>query len=417
MVNKIASELLFATVALVAIFAVLVTFSTVNVYATYTGGGSGEGGGGGSATLSVITTVSNSYGGTDTAGNFLIHVTYTNGTDVSGSPGIGSSAGTVYTLAPGTYSVNVNQVQGYSASIGGSCASSGAVTLANSTSNTCTITITDQPAQINVIEDVVGGPLSANAFTINVAGNSPSSSTFTGSATGTSVTIDQGNYSVTENQIVLFNTTKSKGCGEGWWDNFNRWWWNGGKGNGNNDNWALNWTKWGWNNTRGAFDPKLPAGSWSGTKNNYNKQNIYGYYAVSYSSGCAGTIYVGQSVTCTITSTFTVPQRLSVELTPNTTHVELGGSIGFTANIVGGAAPYSYVIEVQNTTSRGRFVPTGQNGTSTSGNLTFSETPPKLGADFYEIVVTDSLGLTASDSVHVLVSAEDNGGGWGWGGH
>ncbi|MFI5412516.1 MAG: hypothetical protein ACHQX1_01345 [Candidatus Micrarchaeales archaeon] len=41
------------------------------------------------------------------------------------------------------------------------------------------------------------------------------------------------------------------------------------------------------------------------------------------------------------------------------------------------------------------------------------ETPPKLGADFYTIQVTDSLGQKGSATVHIVASAKNNGKGGG----
>ena len=201
-----------------------------------------------------------------------------------------------------------------------------------------------QVAHINVIDNVIGGPYSSSNFGLSVSGNSPSPSAFSGSSSGTLVTISPGNYSVNANEIKFAN---------------------------------------------------------------------FSYYAQGYSSGCIGLAVAGQNYTCTITSTFTIPKALSVVLTSNTSHVELGESIAFTANITGGQAPYSYTILVKNTTSHGQFVPTGQSGTVSTGTISFVETPPKLGADFYMINITDNLGLTAGATLHVLASAQNNGKGGG----
>ena len=91
-------------------------------------------------------------------------------------------------------------------------------------------------------------------------------------------------------------------------------------------------------------------------------------------------------------------------LTSNTTHVKLGNSLALTANVIGGRFPYTYKILVKNTTTQGQFVYTGQNGTSTSGNLTIIETPPKLGASFYRINVTDTLGMMTNATIHIVAS-------------
>ncbi len=301
----------------------------------------GLGGGSPKFNLTISTQVINSYGGTLTAGNFTINVQASNGTQVATFVG---SNHTVVSLVPGTYYVSESPVSGYSEAIGGNCAVNGSITI-TANAATCTVTNRDIASHLNVIENVVGGPYSSSNFGIQVAGTSPTPSSFQGSSSGTLVTIGAGNYSVNAAEVRFSNFT---------------------------------------------------------------------YYLQSYSNGCVGAIGLGQNATCTITSTFTVPSALSVTLMSNTDHVELGESIAFTANITGGLAPYTYVISVKNTTSNGSFVPTGQNGTiSSSGNFNFSETPPKLGADFYTITITDSLNQTASATLHVVASAQNNGKGSG----
>lgn len=344
------------------------------------------------AQLTVITVVNDNYGGTAVSNSFTMSVS---GSSPSPSSFSGSSAGTTVTLSAGAYSVSESAISGYSAAYSSGCSG----TLSVGQTATCTVTVSDTPAHITVVEDVVGGTLSANAFTILVAGSSPSPSSFLGSASGTQVTINQGNYSISENQIVLYNaSTNSRGCQFGHYDNQGRWWWV--SPTSSKSGWGLNFTKFGWNDGTNAFNKNAPAYSWTGSTLN----KIYAYYAINYSAGCYGFISVGQSATCTITSTFTIPQRLSVQMYSNVTQVIIGNSVGFTANIIGGVAPYSYTIYVQNSTTRNRYVATGQSGTSSSGNLTFTETPVTLGDYFYEINVTDSIGLKASANSHILVS-------------
>ena len=91
-------------------------------------------------------------------------------------------------------------------------------------------------------------------------------------------------------------------------------------------------------------------------------------------------------------------------LTSNTTHVKLGESLALTANVIGGRPQYTYQILVKNTTTHGQFIYTGQNGTSATGNITVIETPPKLGASFYRIDVTDTLGMVTNATIHTETS-------------
>ncbi len=307
--------------------------------------GIGSGGGGNPSTnITVATSVVNNFGGTAAASSFTIYVQFPNGTNVPGSPVSGSVNGTNFQLKPGTYIVRESSMSGYSESLGAPCMSNGTIALANGTNYKCTFTNSDIPAHVKVVENVVGGPYSASNFAITVGGFNPSPSSFSGSSSGTLVTLGQGNFSVNANEIRFANFT---------------------------------------------------------------------YYLQSYSSGCDGFISLAQNVTCTITSTFTIAKALSVTLDSNVSHVELGGSMAFTANIVGGKSPYTYQILVKNTTSNGKYIYTGLNGTTTNSLVYFIETPPKLGVSFYMIQVTDSLGQTASATVHTVASAQNNGKGGG----
>ncbi len=94
-------------------------------------------------TLAVITKVTNDNGGTSSPASFSVHVRK-GGADVSGSPQPGSSAGTKYTLAAGSYAVAADAVTGYSLA---GCS----VTLAVGDAKTCTVTANDTA--------VSGGPL------------------------------------------------------------------------------------------------------------------------------------------------------------------------------------------------------------------------------------------------------------------
>ena len=138
------------------------------------------------ATLEVIKVVENDEAGTLGSSDFTVHVE-SGGVDVSGSPQAGSSTGTTYTLNPGAYVVSEDVVAGYTGTITGHCASSGAITLAAGDNKTCTITNTDDDvasAGITVTKDAT--PLSlpepGGTFTFDV--------TVTNDSTVDTVTID-----------------------------------------------------------------------------------------------------------------------------------------------------------------------------------------------------------------------------------
>jgi len=94
------------------------------------------------ATLHVITVVNNGSSGTATPSSFMLHVK-SSGTDVSGSPATGAgSPGTLYTLAPGAYTVSEDPAGQYSTSLSGDCDASGNVTTVNGADKICTVTDT-----------------------------------------------------------------------------------------------------------------------------------------------------------------------------------------------------------------------------------------------------------------------------------
>lgn len=85
-------------------------------------------------------------GGTASSSAFMLHLkNVASSTEVSGSPQMGSSMGTVYlNLAPGTYQVweTGSATTSYTQSFSGDCTQSGTFTLTASSSKTCTLTNT-----------------------------------------------------------------------------------------------------------------------------------------------------------------------------------------------------------------------------------------------------------------------------------
>ena len=157
--------------------------------------------------LTVIKDVENDNGGTLGAAAFSLNVRDGNGDHVGVSPEAGSSAGTLYTLRAGTYTVSEDSPTslGYAMTgISGDCSSAGVVTLSVGDELECTVTNDDIAPKLTVIKDVVnddGGNLGASHFSLNVkdangahVANSPEA----GSDTGRDYTLRAGTYTVSE---------------------------------------------------------------------------------------------------------------------------------------------------------------------------------------------------------------------------
>ena len=66
---------------------------------------------------------------------------------------------------------------------------------------------------ITEVDNANGGTKKPSDFTISVSGNSPSPKSFSGSSSGTSVTLGSGSYRVTkENNIPGYSTSYSSDC-------------------------------------------------------------------------------------------------------------------------------------------------------------------------------------------------------------
>jgi YVTN family beta-propeller protein len=71
------------------------------------------------------------------------------------------------------------------------------------------------PGKVVVTKNVInqgGGTGKPSDFTINVSGNNPSPASFSGSADGTTVTLEKGKYSITETGPPGYNLTSSSQC-------------------------------------------------------------------------------------------------------------------------------------------------------------------------------------------------------------
>jgi len=91
------------------------------------------------------------------------------------------------------------------------CSTTGTMILTGSGDH-CYAVYSDLPATLTVVTDVVGGSALASDFSINASGVNPTTSTFSGSASGTGVNFDVGSYAVTSSPLANYTATYSSGC-------------------------------------------------------------------------------------------------------------------------------------------------------------------------------------------------------------
>jgi large repetitive protein len=260
--------------------------------------------------LVVIKHVTNDSGGSAAAAAFTMTVT---GSSPSPAAFSGNESGTTVTLNAGAYSVGESGPTGYSRSDSSDCSGS----IAIGETKTCTITNDDQAATLIVKKHVVndnGGSATAATFTMSVPGGSPSS--FAGSETGTTVTLNAGSYGVGETGPSGYTRSDSADCA-------------GSIANGqtktctitNDDQAATLIVKKhvvndnGGSATAANFTMSVPggtpssfAGAEAGTTVTLNAGSYSvgesgpGGYTRSDSADCTGTIANGQTKTCTVTN-------------------------------------------------------------------------------------------------------------------
>jgi uncharacterized repeat protein (TIGR01451 family) len=160
--------------------------------------------------LVVVKHVVNDHGGTLAAADFEIDVT---GGDASPASFAGAEApGTEVTLDAGSYSVAETEHPSYAASYSADCSGS----IANGETKTCTITNNDKPAKLVVVKHVIndnGGTAVASDFTLDSGGSNDTPDDFQGAeAPGTTVTLDQGAYSVSESGPAGYAASYSADC-------------------------------------------------------------------------------------------------------------------------------------------------------------------------------------------------------------
>jgi Prealbumin-like fold domain len=160
--------------------------------------------------LTVIMKVDNTKGGTKKPSDFSISVS---GNSPSPKSFYGSSDGIVVALRDGPYTVDVPQNYfGYSFTTSALCQS---VAHAGYTIR-CTISASYAPsAKLSVIMNVDntrGGTKKPSDFSISVSGNRPSPKAFSGSSSGTSVTLNPGQFTVVARGGGLYNIKTSPEC-------------------------------------------------------------------------------------------------------------------------------------------------------------------------------------------------------------
>jgi len=279
-------------------------------------------------TLRVIKHVINDNGGQATASQFLMSLNDGSTADFNGAEGTfgpPATGGTIFTFDEG-HAFNVTESLGalagkYSASQQGTCSG----TIAAGVEKVCMITNNDITATLIVIKHVInnnGGTKTAANFTMNVTATNPSSSSFPGAeSSGTTITLDAGSYSVTENAVDGYEQVSAVGC-SGTIANgetktctitnddkaatlivikhviLN----NGGTGQASDFTMTINGvTASGGNSFPGAETPGTSktlttVGSYSVTETGPSG------FDASYSADCTGTIALGETKTCTVTN-------------------------------------------------------------------------------------------------------------------
>ena len=163
----------------------------------------------------VTKRVINEGGGSARPSDFTITVDGNNPTPASFD---GSSSGTTVTLEPGRYSVTENPLPDYTSSSSNDC--TGTVSAGQTKQCVITNTYSASPPPVTTGEIIVtkrvinegGGSARPSDFPITVDGNNPTPASFDGSSSGTTVTLEPGRYSVTENPLPDYTSSSSNDC-------------------------------------------------------------------------------------------------------------------------------------------------------------------------------------------------------------
>ena len=161
-------------------------------------------------TLVVTKQVINDGGGTKSPSDFIITI---NGNNPTPSSFRGSSSGTTVELSKGKYEVTESgSIANYNSTLSNEC--SGTINVGETKKCTIINTYSASPpppiatGKIIVIKRVIndgGGTKSPSDFIITINGNNPTPSSFAGSSSGTTITINKGKYNVTEEGSDISN--------------------------------------------------------------------------------------------------------------------------------------------------------------------------------------------------------------------
>jgi uncharacterized repeat protein (TIGR01451 family) len=161
------------------------------------------------AHLNVVTHVVDDNGGSAKAGDFDLVL---DGVDAKPSSFTGDEGGTTVELNAGDYKVALEDgPSGYDATYSDNCSG----TIGADETKTCTITLDDQRAHLTVVTQVNndhGGKAAASDFALAVKGASPKPAEFAGNGAGTDVTLDAGDYAVSQETALGYHTTLSADC-------------------------------------------------------------------------------------------------------------------------------------------------------------------------------------------------------------
>lgn len=160
-------------------------------------------------TLTVIVVMQNTHGGTAAASDFVYGI---DATSPSLTTATGSDIGTDISMDAGNYAVTYTPDSRYEVAFGKGC--DGTMNAGETVS--CTLTFQDVPGTItvrkNLIQDNETTNFVASDFSFTVNATNPSTSTVIGNVEGESVTVDAGDYSVTENDSRGMAVSYSEEC-------------------------------------------------------------------------------------------------------------------------------------------------------------------------------------------------------------
>lgn len=162
--------------------------------------------------LTVTKIVNNNpYGPTAPVSSFPLFVT-----DTSNNSKTQVASGITYQFNAGSYAVSETQQPGYTLT-SGVCDGQNtlSLTLNVGDNKSCTLTNTAIQPKLIVKKHVInnsGRNKQANEFTMNVTANNPSLTSFPGNEAGTTVTLNEGSYSVDESPVDHYTKTLSDDC-------------------------------------------------------------------------------------------------------------------------------------------------------------------------------------------------------------